>query len=767
MQNRENILRNDIPNLVLLCILFAVATSSIATADWADGLWSLLTIALIGLVVGYLITISDFSDTFAFLMDCVYGILVVGSRAIQLVPQEFSLIERAAAIYSRASQWVWVVAGGEESEDPLIFVLLLGLLFWFLSYGAVRNLFRGQRLWRAILPTGLALVINVYYYYNPSEMALWVISYLFFSFVLATRTTAIFREGIWRHRRVGFTPEARTNLVMVGITAAVLLVFLAWVIPPASASTHIASAWERASDWDRIRDTWNRLFGSLRGGRATVADYYGGARLRLGGPINLSDALVMRVTTREGPRYYWRSRLFDTYENGSWTGVGGSEVWDEYGALPYEEEAYLLRENVHQAIEINVHASRLVYAASQPLSVNFPVRIEVNYTDQGRGLGTPIVIYADETLSEGDFYNAISSISVASENDLRSAGTDYPAWVLDLYLQLSPDVTDRTRELASEIAAPYDNSYDVASAIERYLREEITYNEQIAPPPSDADPVDYFLFESREGYCTYYASAMAVMLRAQGIPARVAAGFSQGLADTDTFTAAGTSIYMVAESNAHTWVEAYFPGYGWIEFEPTSSEELIQRPSAGVFDEMLEAEGGQEGAEAPLTDEQLGLEPETELDREFDMADIGMRPVVRGLARILRVLLWILIGAAVIVGGAFGLFYWAEHRGLRHLSEISRTYARLNLYASWMHLAFVPGATPYERGRVLALEVPEGKDAIQRVVDLYVVEQYSPAKLAVGETDEARAVAHSWREMRPAFLRRVIRRRLAKYWSSQ
>jgi transglutaminase-like putative cysteine protease len=764
MQNREDILKNDLPNLVLIGILFVLATSSIATADWADGLWGLLTIALIGIVVGYFITTSSFAPGFAFLMDSAYGILVVGAQIARLVPQEFPLIERLSSAYDRVVRWVEVVARGEASDDTLVFVIFLGVLFWYLSYGAVRNFFRHQRLWRTILPAGVALIVNVYYYRNPSEMGLWVIAYLFFSFVLVTRTTAITREGFWRSKRVGFTPEVRTNLVSAGVIAAVALIVLAWAAPPVSASSQITSVWERASDWARVRDTWNRLFGSLRGGRVTVADYYGGARLRLGGPVNLSDRPVMTITARQGPRYYWRSRLFDTYEDGSWTGVGAWEISDEYGALPHEEESYLLRENVHQAFELNTGASRLVYVASQPMSVTVPVRVEVDYTDEGRGLGTPVVIYADGVLISGDTYNVISSISAASENDLRSAGTGYPAWVRERYLQLPSDVTQRTRDLAAEIAAPYDNPYDVATAIERYLRGEITYNEQISPPPLSVDPVDYLLFDSHQGYCVYTASAMAVMLRTQGIPARLAAGFAQGIAESqDDSTQA--DVYVVNELDAHTWVEVYFPSYGWIEFEPTAREVPIQRPNSAAIDES----GGtveEEEERERLLGEQPGLGAE-ERDREFDTADIGAQPLAGRLVRIFRVVIGILIGAGVLAGGAFGALYWAEHRGLRHLSEISRAYAHLNLYASWMRMNFAPGATPYERGRELAVEVPEGRETIRQVVDLYVMEQYSPTRLATGETDEARAVAHSWRSIRPAFLRRVIRRRLAKYWSSQ
>ena len=113
--------------------------------------------------------------------------------------------------------------------------------------------------------------------------------------------------------------------------------------------------------------------------------------------------------------------------------------------------------------------------------------------------------------------------------------------------------------------------YHQARVIESYLRDNIKYNELIPRPPAGQDPVDWVLFDHQEGYCNYYASAMIVMLRSLGIPARMAAGFAQGTYDNEE------GMYVVTEHDAHTWVEAYFPGYGWIEFEPTTAQEPIDR----------------------------------------------------------------------------------------------------------------------------------------------------------------------------------------------
>ncbi len=189
-------------------------------------------------------------------------------------------------------------------------------------------------------------------------------------------------------------------------------------------------------------------------------------------------------------------------------------------------------------------------------------------------------------LTLGDQYQVTSRISEADVQSLQTASTEYPGWVTDIYLQVPDDITPETLALAEQLTAGFDNPYDKATAVQNYLREAITYNDQIDAPPPDVEPIHYTLFESQEAYCTYYASAMAMMLRAQGIPTRIINGYAQGDFDDET------NSYRVRASNAHTWVEVYFPKYGWIQFEPTSSIPVVvrqQRLTDGSTTPELEA----------------------------------------------------------------------------------------------------------------------------------------------------------------------------------
>src|SRR4030095_5471201 len=127
-------------------------------------------------------------------------------------------------------------------------------------------------------------------------------------------------------------------------------------------------------------------------------------------------------------------------------------------------------------------------------------------------------------------------------------------------------VPDRVLVLAREITKGMKNPYDKAKAIESYLRANYPYDLEIPDPPKEQDVADYFLFDLKRGYCDYYATAMVVLARASGLPARFVSGYSSGSYD------AMNAQYIIRDLNAHSWVEIYFPEIGWIEFEPTASQ---------------------------------------------------------------------------------------------------------------------------------------------------------------------------------------------------
>ncbi|MGH9736326.1 MAG: transglutaminase TgpA family protein [Candidatus Acidiferrales bacterium] len=158
-------------------------------------------------------------------------------------------------------------------------------------------------------------------------------------------------------------------------------------------------------------------------------------------------------------------------------------------------------------------------------------------------------------------YQATSDIPVIPAKELRAADTDYSPQLAHVYLQLPP-IDRRVKELSDQITGRFSNPYDKAEAIELYLKTRYAYTLDLSGPETK-DPLSNFLFVRRSGNCEYFAAAMVVMLRAEGVPARYVTGFIQG-----EYNDVGDD-YIIRESDAHAWVEVYFPGYGWITFDPT------------------------------------------------------------------------------------------------------------------------------------------------------------------------------------------------------
>ncbi len=176
-------------------------------------------------------------------------------------------------------------------------------------------------------------------------------------------------------------------------------------------------------------------------------------------------------------------------------------------------------------------------------------------------------------------YDVVSEIGLPSPQALRRAPTTYPEDIRLVYLRL-PDLNPKIAELARQITSTASNNYDRAAAIQNYLRDNFRYT--LDPPFIESeDPIGSFLFKSKSGYCEYFAASMTVMLRTLSIPSRLVNGFQTGF-----YNRIGRD-FVVRARDAHSWVEVYFPNYGWITFDPTPADPNPIR--AGAWDDYLDA----------------------------------------------------------------------------------------------------------------------------------------------------------------------------------
>jgi transglutaminase-like putative cysteine protease len=263
------------------------------------------------------------------------------------------------------------------------------------------------------------------------------------------------------------------------------------------------------------------------------------------------------------PRRYWRADTWDVYTGLGWTNSPlQSEPLAPNQSLAAEAARWPSLLQQFQRVAPN---DKRVYAVNSPIRVDQPVQT------WWRADGDLAYVTADEAL-----YTVISHVPEPTAAELRArspvTGTVAPQWA-ERYLALPDAVPPRVLDLAQEVVGEATTRYDQARAIERYLRT-YPYNLDIPEPPSDRDLVDYFLYELQEGYCDYYASAMVVMARSVGVPARLASGYVQGAYDFEN------SRWVVTEQEGHSWVEVYFDGIGWVEFEPTGGRPELARPDS-------------------------------------------------------------------------------------------------------------------------------------------------------------------------------------------
>jgi hypothetical protein len=195
-----------------------------------------------------------------------------------------------------------------------------------------------------------------------------------------------------------------------------------------------------------------------------------------------------------------------------------------------------------------------IYHAAEPIEVRAPA--------------SAISVRNDNTMgtrfANGYDYEVVSRIPDVTPKDLRGSGTNYPSPIVLQYLNRQAD-DEVLRQLAQEATEGVpDNPYDRAEAIRRFVAQRSTYTLDARPVPANADAAEFFLTESKEGYCDLYATATTLLCRFAGIPARTATGFAPGTPSEDN-----SHKFVLRGSDQHAWTEVYFANYGWIPFDAT------------------------------------------------------------------------------------------------------------------------------------------------------------------------------------------------------
>jgi transglutaminase-like putative cysteine protease len=580
--------------------VFALGLSKIVRGFDLELAW---TLATAGIALGWLLAQSRASGAFASLLALSVGISAIIGRVGQLggrvttlarvladlvwqiglwwrdplharvLPDAHASLRALAEFLSdlgtllvRTRDWLGALATGTPAFDPVAVAIVWSCAIWCVVGWAVWFIVRRGQTFQAFLPAIILLATMLAYTGADSAYLAPLLGATLLLMPLASQRV---RERVWARAGVAVAEDLTQDIAMLTIPLAVFLLLFAFLTPSLSIREIVRAAQERIEERTRDVPRLTDSFGLMpQPTQRTVFDQVHAPGLPrrhlLGAGQELSEQLVMIVKTDEivsdvdaPPRHYWRGSTYDRYTGRGWT-TSATDIVDYPAGEPSVAETGAAQRVVTQMVEWG-GAPGIVYATGAFVTADQNFRVAWRSPED-----------AFSVSASTNTYRAESRVSVVGEKELRASGTRYPTWVRERYLESLEGIPERVRTLARDLTATAPTPYDRARTLETYLRK-FPYTLDVPAPPPNRDVVDYFLFDAQRGYCDYYASAMVVLARAAGLPARLVVGYASG--SFDSFTGQ----YLVAEADAHSWAEIYFPDYGWIEFEPTANRAPIER----------------------------------------------------------------------------------------------------------------------------------------------------------------------------------------------
>jgi transglutaminase-like putative cysteine protease len=752
--------------ILLLGFLYLLLAFSLDAAGWVNNMAILVPVTLGAVAMGTLMAFSRFDGFFMLSHSLSTGLAWVFFLMTRLVGKEPrvavfvehgvpELQARAYFLLERWLEWVQAMMTGSASNDNYVFILEISFLLWWLAYLGAWTVFRHGYVWRGVILAGSAILVNTYY--APKPVVGLLITFCITAIVLLAWTNLVTHRQRWRQLRVRFNQDIGFDFMRNGIFYAIAVISLAFIAPTLGRNvqfhqwlTPINERWESAST------EWNRLYQGINRQALPVQSSFGRS-LTLGGERNVTPRPILQVFGSEGR--YWRAVTYDTFTGRQWLNTATVEV--QYRAdemIP--NPPWADRRTITYTVSLLAPTGNVLFAAPDIRQVSVPIEglLSPVFADEAdelaSGAGELIWGRLQIPLQEGDSYKAVSYYTDITERALRNSDTDYPPQIVDRYLQLPDNFSPRVATLAAELTQNEETVYDKAKKIERFLRD-YTYNDQIAAPAPDQDPVEYFLFDLQEGYCDYYATSMAVMLRSLGIPARTASGYAEGEFDRESGS------YIIKEEDAHTWVEVYFSGFGWIEFEPTAGESVLSRPSGVEVESSNEnrsSAANRSPDDMPQFDDPMMDMPMPGMD-EWDQG--FFQEMVSEPASNPWIWTTLLLTIATLIGGL-----WILRRRLYQgpadfeAAAPNLFYERLVHWANRLGSALSPDQTPYERATLLSREIPMGAPFIRRITEAYVHYRFAPRGPVKGYQAVEGELSQDWQLLRPILWRTWLDRKL-------
>jgi transglutaminase-like putative cysteine protease len=674
----------------------------------------------------------------AFVLPVIVGTILVGDGG---APPEFF---RATAEATRTAWFDLAVRGLTRTTQYGHYLLALGILCWATGQFAGFAVFRHRRPLDAIVVVGLILLANLSLTIRDQlgQLILFSLAGLF----LLARAHAFDEQTAWLRRRIGDPAAVRALYLRGGTVFVVTAVVGSMLLTSAAASAPLAGIW---ADVPGVLIDLSRRIERLLplGGASRPLGVTFGESTQISGfwSPNGDPGLKILLPEDEDERFYWRAVAFDTVGPTDWSMSDTSEVTRAGDALLdglYDEPNEAGRRRVTFTVE------RIGYADSELVSPQVPVSASTGGTVTILG----DVGHMGSVSLDGNprSYEVTALVAVLDEDDpggitqsrLRAAGQAYPP-ELDRYRVVPAGMVGPDAQALLDVArerARGDNPYDLAKAIEAYLRSgaRFTYDPNVQDLPCNELGITECFARYQRGYCQHYATTMAVLLRHAGIPARMVEGFLPGNRDAD-------GVETVSNDRAHAWVEVWFPGYGWYKFDPTGGGRAVDTPIPSG---------------APVSPGPIRSIPVP--SRIGDGGELGgqtrdpaLGPLGGGDGGPSAPLAYVVI--AVLLAVAVGsLAFAAWQRGPRGETGADAVWRGIGRLAGRFGFAPRPTQTVYEYAGALGDVLPASRPELETVARAKVEVAYGRTVLSDARL---RALRDAHRRLRVALLRLAFRRR--------
>jgi transglutaminase-like putative cysteine protease len=702
-------------NIILLFIVLEIAVVSIERARWITPQPSLTLTLILSLIVTLLLVRSRLSALISHPLVIIAGLLLTLWQAQNLLSAP-GLATRFIQVISALQPWRdgATLAAGTEN---ILFAVFLVLVTWIFGYLATWYLVRKKNAWVGASLGALVLLVNLS---NLTDRyVLYLPLYLVFAALFIAHTRLLNRPY-----PAGFSRRGWTYIGVALLCITVLASSFAWFTPELHAprlQTFIAThtLWEK----DIGRSSIN-FFNNIPAKQA-VSTSSSLNEQTFGGDWHQGDNINFIVDSSRPA--YWRVHVYDLYTAGGWENSPASEylldqkvLWDE-NVTP--SGPYVMTYKVSPGLK-----SDIALLAGSFVTADNPTLVQVS-------AGDVISVTMPRIFRPGEQYAVTSRFFAPSPADLSRATGGYPKLITDYYLQLPQSLPDDVRTLSRNLTAGVKTPYDKVLAINKYL-SNLPYSGKIEAPPRGTDPVDYFLFSQKSGFCLYYASAMAVMLRSVGVPARLAVGYLPGDAGKQP------GEYILRDKHYHAWPQIYFAGYGWVDFEatPGGSGSGVAIETPWVSDEAITQEPQWDIWQTyPLPEPQLPTDLNPAVNAP-SAKTTGTGPFT--FANALGIALLVLFGvafaflvlAAPVLALRAAFYRWLWHVDRENLASLA--YDKMCNLAARVGLGPRPSQTPLEFAAALATEFPEQAGAFDRVARSYVESRFGH-KAELGLFEEA------------------------------